>query len=67
MVVISWELLHEVDSEYPKNSEKNDAHGIVEIVDAVDVLLHQNHTSLILLMLLLVCLVKHLTLYFEFL
>jgi hypothetical protein len=42
VIVISGELLHEVDGEYAEDDEENDAHGVVEVVDTIYVLLHQD-------------------------
>lgn len=56
VVKISWELLHEMDWQYPKNYEEQDTGGIVEVVNAVDMLFFEDGRSLQFIMLLLLCL-----------
>ena len=46
VVVIPRESLHEMDGDYAEDDEEDDAHRVVEIVDAIDVFLHQNARSL---------------------
>lgn len=67
VVVIPGELLHEMDGEGAEDGEEDDAQGVEEIVNAVDVLLHQDARALQLIMFLFVCLHVNLTLLLEFL
>jgi hypothetical protein len=67
VVKVPGELLHEVDGEDGKDSEENNAHRVVKIVDAVYMLLHQDSCTLKLFMLFLVHLMVHVPLCLEFL
>jgi hypothetical protein len=51
VVVSSGELLEEVNSDDRKDDKEHDEGGIVEIVNAVDVFLHQDNITLLLFML----------------
>jgi hypothetical protein len=67
VVVSSGELLEEVNSDDRKDDKEHDEGGIVEIVNAVDVFLHQDNITLLLFMLLLVGLLMHILHYCELL